>query len=247
MRYLHLLIFILIIGCNDISEDKLKIVFFGDSITEAGVYDKEIGIENNGELIYPKYTGFITLLVESIPENAKLVGKGVSGDKVSDLLTRYRKDVIDLNPDIVFIYIGINDVWHKYDFGTGSDIDLYEDGLRQIISELQKIGSKVVLCTPTVIGENYGDFTLANQYVEQYRDTKTMESMNNDLDAFSDVVRNLSTEYNTGLIDLRKIFMSYISKNNPSNKPSGILTYDGVHLNDQGNKLIADQMINFIN
>ena len=116
-----------------------------------------------------------------------------------------------------------------------------------IISELQKIGSKVVLCTPTVIGENYGDFTLANQYVEQYRDTKTMESMNNDLDAFSDVVRNLSTEYNTGLIDLRKIFMSYISKNNPSNKPSGILTYDGVHLNDQGNKLIADQMINFIN
>ena len=50
MRYLHLLIFILIIGCNDINEDKLKIVFLGDSITEAGVYDKEIGIENNGEL-----------------------------------------------------------------------------------------------------------------------------------------------------------------------------------------------------
>ena len=56
-----------------------------------------------------------------------------------------------------------------------------------------------------------------------------MESMNNDLDAFSDVVRNLSSEYNTGLIDLRKIFMSYISENNPSNNPSGILTYDGVH------------------
>ena len=74
-----------------------------------------------------------------------------------------------------------------------------------------------------------------------------MESMNNDLDAFSDVVRNLSAEYNTDLIDLRKIFMSYISENNPNNKPSGILTYDGVHLNDQGNKLIADQMINFIN
>ena len=98
----------------------------------------------------------------------------------------FKKDVIDLNPDIVFIYIGINDVWHKYDFGTGSDIDLYENGLRQIISEIQKIGSEVVLCTPTVIGENYGDFTLANQYDEYYRDARTMESMNNDLDAFSD-------------------------------------------------------------
>jgi lysophospholipase L1-like esterase len=230
-----------------VNESKLKIVFLGDSITEAGVYDKDVGIENNGELIYPKYTGFITFLAPSLAENTELVGKGISGDKVSDLLTRYKKDVIDLDPDIVFIYIGINDVWHKYDFGTGSDIDLYENGLRQIISEIQKIGAKVVLCTPTVIGENYGDFTLANQYIEQYRDAKTMESMNKDLDAFSDVVRKLSSEYSTDLIDLRKIFIDYISENNPKNYPSGILTYDGVHLNDQGNKLIADQMINFIN
>ena len=247
MRYLHLLIFILIIGCNDVNEAKLKIVFLGDSITEAGVYDKDVGIENNGELIYPKYTGFITFLGDSVSKDTELIGKGISGDKVSDLLTRYKKDVIDLDPGIVFIYIGINDVWHKYDFGTGSDIDLYENGLRQIISEIQKIGSKVVLCTPTVIGENHGDFTLANQYIEKYRDAKTMESMNKDLDAFSDVVRKLSSEYGTDLIDLRKIFIEYISENNPKNSPSGILTYDGVHLNDQGNKLIADQMINFIN
>jgi len=247
MRYLHLLIFILTIGCNDVNEDKFKIVFLGDSITEAGVYDKKVGVEYNGELVYPDYTGFITFLSQSIPEKTELVGKGIGGDKVSDLLTRYKKDVIDLDPDIVFIYIGINDVWHKYDFGTGSDIDLYENGLRQIISEIQKIGSRVVLCTPTVIGENHGDFTLANEYVEHYRDAKTMEDMNNDLDAFSDVVRKLSSEYNTGLIDLRKVFISYISENNPTNKPSGILTYDGVHLNDLGNKLIADQMINFIN
>jgi len=247
MRYFRFLIFSLILGCNNINENELKIVFLGDSITEAGVYDKEVGVEYNGELVYPNHTGFITFLSQNGPKNTKLIGKGISGNKVSDLLTRYRKDVIDLNPDIVFIYIGINDVWHKYDFGTGSDIDLYEDGLRQIISDIQKIESKVVLCTPTVIGENYGDFTLANQYVEYYRDTKTMDNMNKDLDLFSDVVRKLSSEYNTGLIDLRKIFLSYISENNPDNKPSGILTYDGVHLNDQGNKLIADQMINFIN
>ena len=74
-----------------------------------------------------------------------------------------------------------------------------------------------------------------------------MKSMNEDLDAFSDVVRKLASEYSTDLIDLRRIFIDYISKNNPNNNPSGILTYDGVHLNDRGNKLIADQMINFIN
>ena len=139
MRYFNFILLSLILGCNNMNEDEMKIVFLGDSITEAGVYDKEVGVEYNGELVYPDYTGFITLLSQNISKNTKLVGKGISGDKVSDLLTRYKKDVIDLNPNIVFIYIGINDVWHKYDFGTGSDIDLYEDGLRQIISEIQKI------------------------------------------------------------------------------------------------------------
>ena len=115
MRYLHLLIFILIIGCNGINEDKLKIVFLGDSITEAGVYDTEVGIPYDGELIYPNYNGFITLLSRNVEENIELIGKGIGGDKVSDLLTRYRDDVIKLNPDKVFIYIGINDVWHKYE------------------------------------------------------------------------------------------------------------------------------------
>ena len=225
------------------NEDKLKIVFLGDSITEAGVYDKDVGIENNGELIYPKYTGFITFLAPSISENTKLVGKGISGDKVSDLLTRYKKDVIDLDPDIVFIYIGINDVWHKYDYGTGTDIDLYENGLRQIITDLKENGVEVILCTPTVIGENKGEFTLVNQF----KDIETMEIMNNDLDDYSDVIRKLSKEFDTKLLDLRKIFMQFISENNPENKSKGVLTTDGVHLNNLGSKLIADEMIRFIN
>ena len=74
-----------------------------------------------------------------------------------------------------------------------------------------------------------------------------MEKMNGDLDTFSDVVRKLSNEYETELLDLRKIFMDYLAENNLNNDAAGILTTDGVHLNGQGNKLIADQMIKFIN
>ena len=78
------------------------------------------------------------------------------------------------------------------------------------------------------------------------KDIETMKIMNGDLDAYSDVIRKLSSELNTDLLDLREIFMNYISKNNPNNEPFGITTYDGVHLNDLGNKLIADEMIKFI-
>ena len=230
-----------IISCSDSNN---KVVFLGDSITENATSIKGDTLTfANGAIFVPKYTGFISRIKEKISEDIELIGKGSGGDKVSDLLTRYRNDVIQLNPDIVFIYIGINDVWHKYDFGTGSDIDLYEKGLRQIIGDIKNIGAEVILCTPTVIGENKGEFTLVNQF----KDIETMQIMNSDLDAYSDVIRKLSSEFNTELIDLRKIFMNYISENNPNNDPSGITTYDGVHLNDQGNKLIADEMLRFIN
>ena len=239
MKKLFLLIFILMTSCSN----STKVVFLGDSITMAGVYDTEVGVQSGDTLIYPKYSGFITLLKNDIEDDIELIGKGVSGNKVSNLLERYKKDVLNLNPDIVFIYIGINDVWHKYSMGTGTDILFYENGLRKIIGDLKNQGARVILCTPTVIGENKGEFTLVNEF----KDIETMEIMNGDLDAYSDVIRKLSSELNTDLLDLREIFMSYISENNPNNESSGITTYDGVHLNDLGNKLIADEMLKFLN
>ena len=228
MKKILILLIVVMVSCT--SSNK-KVIFLGDSITQNAVINSE------------KFKGFISLLEENVDQNTELIGKGIGGDKVSDLLTRYRDDVIKLNPDMVFIYIGINDVWHKYDYGTGTDIDLYENGLRQIITDLKENGVKVILCTPTVIGENKGEFTLVNQF----KDIETMEIMNNDLDDYSDIIRKLSREFDTKLLDLRKIFMQYISENNPENKSKGVLTTDGVHLNNIGSKLIADEMIKFIN
>ena len=228
MKKILILLVVVMVSCT--SSNK-KVVFLGDSITQNAVINSD------------KFKGFISLLGENVDQNIELIGKGIGGDKVSDLLTRYRDDVIKLNPDMVFIYIGINDVWHKYDYGTGTDIDLYENGLRQIITDLKENGVEVILCTPTVIGENKGEFTLVNQF----KDIETMEIMNNDLDDYSDIIRKLSREFDTKLLDLRKIFMQYISENNPGNKSKGVLTTDGVHLNNIGSKLIADEMIKFIN
>ena len=228
MKKILIILTLMMTSC--ISSNK-EVVFLGDSITQNAVINSE------------DFKGFISLLGENVDQDTELIGKGIGGDKVSDLLTRYRDDVIKLNPDMVFIYIGINDVWHKYDYGTGTDIDLYENGLRQIINDLKENGVEVILCTPTVIGENKGEFTLVNQF----KDIETMEIMNNDLDDYSDVIRKLSREFDTKLLDLRKIFMQYISENNPENKSKGVLTTDGVHLNNLGSKLIADEMIRFIN
>ena len=229
MKKLSLIILVIMTACNN----STKVVFLGDSITQAAESEEGEGT----------YKGFITSLRENVSQEVELINKGIGGNKVSDLLLRYNDDVLKLKPNIVFIYIGINDVWHKYDWGTGSDIDIYEKGLRKIITDIKAVGAKIILCTPTVIGENNGEFKLINNF----KDIDTMEIMNKDLDAFSDVVRNLSSEFNTDLLDLRKKFKEYISENNDQNMPKGILTSDGVHLNNEGNKLIADEMIKFLN
>ena len=229
MKKILLLLLIMITSCTN----STKVVFLGDSITQQGENSEGEGT----------YKGFITSLRENVSQEVELINKGIGGNKVSDLLLRYNDDVLKLKPNIVFIYIGINDVWHKYDWGTGSDIDIYEKGLRKIITDIKAVGAKIILCTPTVIGENSGEFKLNNNF----KDIDTMEIMNKDLDAFSDVVRNLSSEFNTDLLDLRKKFKKYISENNDQNMPKGVLTSDGVHLNNKGNKLIADEMIKFLN
>ena len=148
MKKIYLLLtFILITSCTN----STKVVFLGDSITEAGIYDKEVGVPSGDTLIFPKYTGFITLLKKDIEDDIELIGKGVSGNKVSNLLERYKKDVLSLNPDIVFIYIGINDVWHKYSFGTGTDIIFYENGLRKIIADIKNKGARVIYVHPQLL------------------------------------------------------------------------------------------------
>lgn len=196
-------------------QKKKRVIFFGDSITEQAA----------------KPGGFI-LKIDSILEknnlkdNYELIGAGVSSNKVYDLYLRLEDDVLNKNPDIVLIYIGVNDVWHKRSFGTGTDADKFERFYSAIIKKLSDKNIKVILCTPATIGEK----------------TDVSNEQDGDLNKYCNIVRSLAAKNNLPLIDLRKLFIDYNLKNNPDNKDRGILTRDGVHLNDKGNKLVADEM-----
>ena len=196
-------------------QKKTRIIFFGDSITQAGV--------NKGGYIDRIQTAINT---KGIQDKYELIGAGIGGNKVYDLYLRMEEDVLSKQPDIVVIYVGINDVWHKTSHGTGTDIDKYEKFYTAIIKKLQAKNIKVAVCTPTVIGELKNN---ANQQDE-------------DLNKYSDVIRKLAASYNCTLIDLRKGFSDYEAKNNSANAPSGILTTDRVHLNETGNQIVADEM-----
>ena len=198
---------------------KKKVVFFGDSITAAG-------IRPGG---YIKLMDSL-LLQQGLNNDYELVGAGVSGDKIYDLYLRIEEDVLKQNPDIVVIYVGVNDVWHKSSSGTGTDYPKFGKFYEAVVKKLQAAGSKVIVCTPAVIGEK----------------TDNSNQQDGDLNFYSNWLRSFTEKNNIPLVDLRNGFIQYNLKNNPQNKESGILTTDRVHLTPAGNLFVAQEMWNVI-
>ncbi len=198
------------------SDPPTKIIFFGDSITELGV--------NKG--------GYIDLMKQSLEAQKlhtkyQLIGAGIGGNKIYDLYLRWEDDVLSQKPNVVVIYVGVNDVWHKQGIGTGTDADKFEKFYTALIKKMQAAGIQVVLCTPACIGER----------------TDFSNQQDGDLNFYANIVRNLASKFDLRLCDMRKAALEYNLKNNPQNRESGILTYDRVHLTDAGNRLVADEMM----
>lgn len=196
-------------------QKKSKVIFFGDSITQAGVQPG----------------GYIVRIDSMCKKEGKgnqyeFIGAGIGGNKVYDLYLRLEEDVLTKNPDIVLIYVGVNDVWHKSGAGTGTDQDKFEKFYQAIINKLKEKNSKVILCTAAAIGEK----------------TDFSNQQDGDMNHYSNIIRGLASKNNLPLVDLRKAFLEYNLKNNPENKDRGILTTDRVHLNAKGNQLVADEM-----
>ena len=219
MKILIALFSVILISCAFTPQKMKKVIFFGDSITELGV----------------KPGGYVTLVdslckAENKSGQFSFTGSGISGNKIYDLYLRMDDDVIAKNPDIVVIYIGVNDVWHKSLLGTGTDADKFEKFYNAVIKKLQAKNIKVILATPAVVGEK--------------------ADMDNPLDAelnkYCNIVKGIARKSGLPLVDLRTLFMDYYKKNNPRNEEKNILTTDRVHLNAKGNRLVAGAMWNVV-
>jgi isoamyl acetate esterase len=196
-----------------------RIVFFGDSITEQGVnplgYVSLIRVE---------------LATRSPDFGVEVIGAGVSGNKVTDLKNRLVRDVLQKKPTHVVIYIGNNDVWHwNLKNLKGTTKEKFESGLREIVARIQYSGAAVILCTPSVIGEKTDSSNAQDPMLKEY----------------AGISRKVAKDLNIQLCDLQKAFHDYLVIHNTENKEKGILTTDGVHLNDEGNKLVAQELLRY--
>lgn len=188
--------FIIVLFLTSMVSKPKKILFFGDSITEMGV----------------KAGGYVSLIKKSLdPSKYEVIGAGIGGNKIYDLYLRLEDDVLNKNPDLVVIYIGVNDVWHKQSLRTGTDQDKFVKFYQALINKITAKGAQVILCTPAVIGE-------------QKNGSNEMDA---ELDKYAAEIRKLATSNKLPLVDLRSLF-------------------DGVHLNDKGNQMVAAQLLPLI-
>ncbi len=164
--------------------------------------------------------GYVRLVISGLEANgvkATAIPAGISGHKSNQMLARLKKDVLDKKPDWMTLSCGVNDVWHG---ARGVPLEDYKKNITQIIEQCQAANVKVVILTATMIGED--DQNLNNRKLAGY----------------NDFLRSLAREKKCLMADLYQDMQIIVHK--AEDKKNGhLLTTDGVHMNADGNKMMA--------
>ncbi len=193
-----------------------RILFFGDSLTYLA------GKEEPKKFVTKGYTRIVQeTLDKTYPDlGVQVDWVATGGHTVPDLIKRLDKDVLTKKPTIVVIQIGCNDARRL-------DKDVFKKSLEDLIDRLEKEKIQVVQCTLTSVGEKHDGTNKDDPKLEEFAEIQRQ------------VIKAKNVPYN----DLRKAFVAHWKANNPDNKGSGILTYDGNHWNDAGMRFVAAEML----
>ena len=121
---------------------------------------------------------------------------------------------------MVVIFIGINDVWQK---NTEAE---FAKVYKAMLEKLKSAGIRLILCTLPVIGEKVFEKNEAD----------------NQLDQFTATILKFGMNFEIPVVNLREAFRNVLVQTNENDVAEGILTRDGVHLNEKGNNLVAEEI-----
>ena len=194
------------------------LLFQGDSITDAG-RDKK----NHGH----KGRGYVHLLsckldFEHIAEPWTIHNRGISGNRTKDLIARWQEDCIDLKPDFLSLYIGINNTWRKFDRDDPTPAEVFEDELNTLLQQVQENTacdmSASILLEPFVLDVPAG----------------RRQEWAHDLIPKQAAVKTAASTFGMRFLSLQNLFDDALNK-----APAERWAADGVHPTPAGHYLIA--------
>jgi lysophospholipase L1-like esterase len=230
-----ILLFVLFAACHPSAEllhaddATHTIVAFGDSTTA-----------KRGPL--PIYSDILRTELPIHGLAVRVINSGIGGNHTDQARTRFEADVLKHNPDTVVIQFGINDaavdVW-KDPPATQPRVDVasFGDNLKFFVRRLRSKGIAVVLMTPNPMRWT---LKLRNLYGKPPYDPGSVDGFNVLLNQYAEVVRAVARSESVALIDVSKRFTEFGDQQ--GNRVDDLLS-DGMHPNERGHRLIADQLI----
>ncbi|MFA7636884.1 MAG: SGNH/GDSL hydrolase family protein [Monoglobales bacterium] len=199
----------------------MKILFQGDSITDAGRsrdYDEYMG------------QGYPTLVAGKLgydyPGKYEFVNRGISGNRIVDLYARIKIDMINLKPDVMSILIGVNDVWHEFSSKNGVETERFEKVYNLLIEDLKAAlpNLKIMILEPFLLpgGASDGKY---DEFLAQVKEK-------------AEAAKRVALKNNLVFVPLQE----EMEKKAAISGPDKILT-DGVHPIAAGHEIIKNQWL----
>ena len=198
-----------------------KIVFAGDSVTDDG-RTRPVGEGLWGAL----GNGFVrmtdTILNVDYPElYIRCVNMGISGYTSRDLLARWESDITALNPDVVVLCIGFNDVWRQFDCPAQPDFSVSPEEYRSNLNAMaEKTTAKMIWMTPYYLESNGND------------------PMRKRMDEYGEICKEEAANRGIPCIDLQAAFAEILKHRYPA-----YITWDRVHPGWTGSLIIARALL----
>ncbi|HEY5230113.1 MAG TPA: SGNH/GDSL hydrolase family protein [Galbitalea sp.] len=182
------------------------VLFIGDSVTDCGRRDDA-----------PDYLGdgYVRLIADQLTDR-QVINVGISGNRAIDLRDRWHIDVVQQKPDILSVYVGINDTWRRYDSNDPTSAASFEADYRACLADLGG-ASTLILVEPFVLPV-----------------TEEQEHWHEDLDEKRAVVARLAVEFGAGFVPLQLLLTTAAEDHG-----AAALAQDGVHPTELGHRMIA--------
>ncbi len=194
------------------------ILFFGDSITDAGRNRAAAPGDSEGWGNGYVHQLAARLSADLAEYDLTFTNRGIGGNRITDLEARLESDVLAHQPDCVSILVGINDTWRRYDSGAVIEVGAFAASYRRILKKLREAEIEVVILEPFVLP------------VPADRAT-----WREDLDPKINAIRDLAREFGATYVPLDGQFAAASTR-----REASFWLPDGVHPSPAGHALIAE-------
>lgn len=201
----------------------MKILFFGDSITDAGRSRDRRG---NARYGYGYVMQIVGRLFESEPMKHEIINSGIAGDRTVDMYARIKADVWNFKPDVLSILAGVNDACLDVIHHNGVELDRFERIYRMIIEDTVKAlpDTKIIICEPFL---GRGSETDARY-----------DELREEVSKYAKAIRRIANDLSIPFVPLWEKISEATERHG-----EGSMLYDGVHPSVEGATLIANEWL----